>query len=153
MYVQGAGLAQLLTLDLELGTSGGQLPSSAKITTLCFGSPPVFTADPQPVLGNIVIVQNTDDALSGGSLRNVKDVLLKAKALESLNYRRRLMLKMVFMDEDPDDDIERPSVAGSQERDEEGLEEIEFREVIEESNEDRLADYDDDLENIWNQVR
>ena len=64
-YFVGAGLAQLLTLDLELGTSGGQLPSSAKITALCYGSPPVFTADPQPVLGNIFIVQNTDDALSG----------------------------------------------------------------------------------------
>ena len=55
-YVVGAGLAKLLTLDLELGTSGGQLPSSPLT---------VFTADPQPVLGNIVMVQNTDDALSG----------------------------------------------------------------------------------------
>ena len=98
-------------------------------------------------------MQNTDDALSGGSLRNVKDVLLKAKAIESLNYQRRLMLKMVFMDEDPDDDVEVPYVAGSQERVEEGMEEIEFQEVIVESHEDRVTDSDDDLEDVWNQVR
>ena len=139
----GAGLAQLLTLDLELGTSGGLLPSSAKITALCYGSPPVYTAEPLPVLGNIVIVQNTDDALSGGSLRNVKDVLLKAKALESLNYQRRLMLKMVFMDEDPGDDIEGPALETSQEKVEEGSK----------LNKNMVTDTEDDIADVWNQVR
>ena len=88
-------------------------------------------------------MQNTDDALSGGSLRNVKDVLLKAKAIESLNYQRRLMIKMVFMDEDPDDAIEVPSLAASQEKVGEGLEE----------NKNMVTDTEYDIEDMWNQVR
>ena len=60
---------------------------------------------------------------------------------------------MVFMDEDPDDDIEGSAIAGSQARAEEGLEEIEFREITDESSEDRLTDSEDDLEDVWNQVR
>ena len=53
------------------------------------------------------------------------------------------MIKMVFMDEDPDDAIEVPSLAASQEKVGEGLE----------GNKNMVTDTEDDIEDMWNQVR
>ena len=64
----GAGLAQLLAL--HLASHPGALPAlPAPATVIGYGSPPVYTADPTPVLHNVFIVQNNEDGLSGASLR------------------------------------------------------------------------------------
>jgi len=144
-YSLGAGLAQLVALKLE---QEHLLPSQTKVTVIGYGSPPVFSSRSLPVLTNVFLVQNSEDGLSGASLRNVKDVLLKTRAVESLNFRRRLMLKMIFFDEDPDEVLKEEdirAVAGSRSREE--IERIDFRETEEVKSED-----EPEIEGVWGEV-
>merc|ERR1712110_281914 len=120
-----------------MGEEEQLLPSQTKVTVIGYGSPPVFSSRSLPVLTNIFLVQNGEDGLSGASLRNVKDVLLKTKAVESLNYRRRLMLKMIFFDEDPDEVLKEEDIresTGTRSREE--IERIDFRDTEEVNSED-----------------
>merc|ERR1712080_234925 len=74
--------------------------------TIGFGSPPVYTANPLPVLSNVFLVKNDDDGLSGGSLRTIMDIMLKLRAIDSLNYRKRDLLKMILDDSDDEESEE-----------------------------------------------
>jgi len=144
-YSLGAGLAQLVALNLE---EKQLLPSQTKVTVIGYGSPPVFSSRSLPVLTNVFLVQNSQDGLSGASLRNVKDVLLKTKAVESLNYRRRLMLKMIFFDEDPDEVLKEEDIrttTGTRSRQE--IERIDFRDTEEVNSED-----EPELDRVWGEV-
>ena len=138
-YSLGAGLAQLLSLQLRPGGAQAALmPPNTQVSTasislhlkppcqvftIGFGSPPVFLggAGPLPDSGRMVLVQNDQDGIFGASLRNVKDLLLKAAALERLNLNRRLLLKMVFTDDDDGDKEENDNFSSEE------IEFIEFR--------------------------
>ena len=54
-YSLGAGLAQLLALDCQLGPCSQSLPRNTIIRTVAFGSPPVFARQREepPVLDNV----------------------------------------------------------------------------------------------------
>ena len=87
-----------------MGRANDLLPSGTEITTIGYGSPPVFTSNTTiPILENIFLVQNNDDGISGASLRNVNDVFLKTSAIDKLNYKRRILLKMLLSDVNPDE--------------------------------------------------
>ena len=105
-YSLGAGLAQLLALDCQLGPCSQSLPRNTNIRTVAFGSPPVFARQREepPVLDNVFIVQNSEDGISGASLRNVYDVLNKACLVHSLNIKRRNLLKLLFSDLETEED-------------------------------------------------
>jgi hypothetical protein len=49
-----------------------------------------------PVINNLVQIQNADDLMSGVSLRTITDLLARIRAIESLNLRRRVLLKMAI---------------------------------------------------------
>jgi len=142
-YSLGAGLAQLVALKLE---KERLLPSRTEVTVIGYGSPPVFASTSgrsMPVLTNVFLVQNAEDGLSGASLRNVKDVLLKTKAIENLMYRRRLMLKMIFFDEDPDEVLKEEDISADVNS---GIERIDFRDTEE-------VDSDEpEIEGVWGEV-
>eukprot|EP00092_Neocalanus_flemingeri_P014886 GFUD01016077.1.p1 GENE.GFUD01016077.1~~GFUD01016077.1.p1 ORF type:complete len:308 (+),score=92.29 GFUD01016077.1:162-1085(+) len=94
-YSLGGGIAQLLSLELQLGPSHNLLPPNSSITTLAYGSPPVFTSRHSiPVIDSLVLIQNSDDLMSGVSLRTITDLLDRIRAIERLNIRRRILLKM-----------------------------------------------------------
>jgi len=95
----GAGLAQLLAMELELGQSRRELPPDLKIWTLCYGPPPVYTSNLNiPVLSNMFLIQNNNDVIPSTSIRTIKDVLFKMSALDKLNYKRRELLKILLSD-------------------------------------------------------
>ena len=105
--IPGAGLAQLLALELELGQDRALLPSGTKIRTIGYGSPPVFTSTTSiPVLENVFLVQNNNDWISGASLRNVNDVFLKTSAIDKLNYKIRDLLKLLLRELEDDENEE-----------------------------------------------
>eukprot|EP00092_Neocalanus_flemingeri_P009884 GFUD01010653.1.p1 GENE.GFUD01010653.1~~GFUD01010653.1.p1 ORF type:complete len:626 (+),score=162.41 GFUD01010653.1:56-1933(+) len=173
-YSLGAGLGQLLTMELELGQANDLLPSGTEIITIGYGSPPVFTSNTTiPILENIFLVQNNDDGITGASLRNINDVFFKTSAIDKLNYKRRLLLKMLLSDVNPDEfeeTIAENNITLSnfdlQTFEEDGIERIEFSEFINEDQksnyEEIVADKDDDdddedgtfhvEEDIWEEV-
>merc|ERR1719357_891928 len=146
-YSLGAGLAQLLTLELELGKANEYLPSGTEIKTIGYGSPPVFTSNSSiPILRNIFLVQNNNDGISGASLRNVNDVFQKTSAIDKLNYSRRQLLKMLLSDVDPDE-AEKQIATGNitvdsiiKNQSEDGVEWIDFNEF---ANEEQKSNFDD----------
>jgi len=143
-YSLGAGLAQLVALKLE---KENLLPSRTEVTVIGYGSPPVFaptSGRSMPVLTNVFLVQNAEDGLSGASLRNVKDVLLKTKAIENLMYRRRLMLKMIFFDEDPDEVLKEEDISADVNSE---VERIDFRDTEEVDSAD-----EPEIEGVWGEV-
>ena len=153
--VQGAGLAQLLTMELELGQARDLLPPDVAVRTIGYGSPPVFTSNNTiPVLPNIFLVQNNNDGISGASLRNVNDVFLKTSAIDKLNYKRRDLLKMLLSDVDPDesdDYVEKSNIALSEAdlpTSEEGIQWIEFNEF---QTEDQKSNYQEIIEDDENE--
>lgn len=154
-YSLGAGLAQLLTMELELGQARDLLPPDVAVRTIGYGSPPVFTSNNTiPVLPNIFLVQNNNDGISGASLRNVNDVFLKTSAIDKLNYKRRDLLKMLLSDVDPDesdDYVEKSNIALSEAdlpTSEEGIQWIEFNEF---QTEDQKSNYQEIIEDDENE--
>ena len=135
-----------------------------------YGSPPVFSSRSLPVLTNVFLVQNSQDGLSGASLRYVDDpptlsmsvapqkcegcspqnqscrepqlqvgmkyrqfLVEKVQKIElNMICRRRLMLKMIFFDEDPDEVLKEEDIrttTGTRSRQE--IERIDFRDTEE----------------------
>ena len=95
-YSLGAGIAQLLSLELHQGESRNLLPHS-NITTIGFGSPPVFTSRQRiPTLNNLLLVKNANDFMTGVSLRTITDLMDRIAAIKSLNLRRRVLFKMAL---------------------------------------------------------
>ena len=102
-YSLGGGIAQLLALELQDGPSHNLLPHHDNITILAYGSPPVFTSRHSiPVIPNLIQIQNADDFMSGVSLRTLTDLLDRMRAIERLNLRRRVLLKMALSSSEED---------------------------------------------------
>merc|ERR1719474_857638 len=101
-YSLGAGIAQLLALELRIGQSQN-LNLNNNITFLAYGSPPVYTSRQSiPVINNLLHIQHADDFMSGLSLRTVTDLLDRLRAIEHLNLRRRTLLKIALTSETTD---------------------------------------------------
>ena len=47
-----------------------------------------------PVINNLLLIQNSDDLMTGFSLRTITDLMDRIRAIERLNIRRRVLLKM-----------------------------------------------------------
>ena len=102
-YSLGAGLAQLIALDCELGECGHMMPRDRPLRVLGYGSPPVFTPAPHspvPQLDNVILVTNREDGIGGLSLNNLHEVLHQVCLVENLNIRRRDLLRLLFSDPD-----------------------------------------------------
>ena len=97
IVVSGAGLAQLFMMDLELGKAKEIFPPGTKIRAITFGCPPVFTVPGGFNLGNILMISNHNDCITGASLKCLDDIFLKAKAIKKLNLQRRTLIKMALM--------------------------------------------------------
>ena len=156
-------------MELELGQARDSLPSGTEIRAIGYGSPPVFTSNSTiPTFENIILVQNHNDGISGASLRNVNDVFLKSSAIDKLNYKRRLLLKMLLSDVNPDDFVESISKSNitlsnfDLTNTEDGVEWIDFSELIEEDQKNNYEEIvgDDEEEDdtfhvehhIWEEV-
>ena len=105
-YSLGAGLAQLIALDCEVGACQSMMPRDLNIRVLGFGSPPVFTPGAGtdltsvPQLDNVILVSNTEDGIGGLSLNNLHEVLHQICLVDNLNIRRRDLLRLLFSDPD-----------------------------------------------------
>ena len=104
-YSLGAGLAQLIALDCEVGECRHMMPRDINIRVLGYGSPPVYTpgvasTDPVPQLDNVILVSNSEDGIGGLSLNNLNEVLHQICLVENLNIRRRDLLRLLFSDSD-----------------------------------------------------
>ena len=136
-YSLGAGLAQLLSLDCQVGLCAGSLPHNTNIRTVAFGSPPVFSrlgAEDPPVLDNVFIVQNGRDGIGGASLSNIYDLLNRACLLNNLNIKRRTLLKLLFSDVDIEEDRDLIDFEDDEDDSENGSEKIDYdRFEVEES--------------------
>ena len=137
-YSLGAGLAQLITLDCEMGDCRHMLPENTVIRTIGYGSPPVFTMNHVqdiPSLDNIVLVQNSQDGIFGASIKNIHDVIDQICALKNMNIKRRSLLKLFFsgLDEDPYDDDYEIETIEFDDGSEDDEEEDELIDVIQES--------------------
>lgn len=95
-YSLGAALAQLFTMDLLVGNISSCLPANTSIRAITYGCPPVYTGPNIPEFNNILIVNNNHDGISGASVKNLNDVFLKTRAIERLNFKRRIMVQMLF---------------------------------------------------------
>ena len=138
-YSLGAGLAQLVALDCEVGVCKELLPSGAVIRAVGFGSPPVFTpAEDEkdmeafrfvPQLDNVFLVSNREDGISGVSLNNIYDVFHQLCLVDNLNIRRRDLLRLLFSDPDEEgkDYIELVDQMDSVEEERYGVEIINFQ--------------------------
>ena len=94
-YSLGAALAQLFLLDLKHGGLKSSIPDKVRVRGLLYGCPPVY-AGPLSVTEDILMVSNHNDGVTGASLRNCHDVVLKSRAIKNLNIRRRDLLKMAL---------------------------------------------------------
>ena len=102
-YSLGAALAQLFLLDLQAGDLKGRLPAGVEVRGLLFGIPPVYAGNISP-LENVLMISNNNDGITGASLKALKDVMIKTRAIHSLNLQRRVLCKMVLNIEGPEED-------------------------------------------------
>ena len=94
-YSLGAALAQLFLLDLKHGDLKSNIPDNVRVRGLLYGCPPVYCG-PLSVSENVLMVSNHNDGVTGASLKNCHDIVLKTRAIQNLNIRRRDMLKMAL---------------------------------------------------------
>ena len=94
-YSLGAALAQLFLLDLKHGDLKTSIPDNVRVRGLLFGCPPVYDG-PLKVSEDVLMVSNHNDGVTGASLRNCQDVVLKTRAIRNLNIRRRDLLKLAL---------------------------------------------------------
>ena len=103
-YSLGAGLAQLIALDCELGECRHMMARDITLRVLGYGSPPVYTprasTDKVPQLDNVILVSNSEDGIGGLSINNLNEVLHQICLVENLNIRRRDLLRLLFSDPD-----------------------------------------------------
>ena len=102
-YSLGAALAQLLLLHLntELRT---RLPPGVEVRGLLYGVPPVYAGNQAP-LDNVLMFSNHNDGITGASLKCLKDVIIKTRAIQNLHLPRRVLVKMALNIEGPESGI------------------------------------------------
>ena len=102
-YSLGAALAQLLLLHLQTELRP-RLPGGLKVRGLLYGIPPVY-AGQIPPLDNVLMLSNHNDGITGASLKCLKDVIIKTRAIQNLNLPRRVLVKMALNIDGPEAEI------------------------------------------------
>ena len=95
-YSLGAGVAQLLTIELTLGATAAKLPNGAQVLCVTFGAPPVYMhSSPDFTLPNLISVYNHNDGLASLSLHTVTKLFLQIRAVNRLGLGRCRILKLL----------------------------------------------------------
>jgi len=123
-YSLGAGICQLLTMDLlENPETVEKLPEGVTVRCISYGSPPVFRSDnPNYKSGNIFSVVYNNDGLASASVASMLRLFQQIREVDRLLLRRRDMIKMLWDpvplsegnqlkedDDDEDDDFQNKS--------------------------------------------
>lgn len=96
-YSLGAGLCQLLAMELLEGESASELPDGVTIRCINFGAPPVFKSDrPDYACPNIFSVVYNNDGLASASAATVTKLFMQIRAVNYLRLRRRDIIKMLW---------------------------------------------------------
>ena len=95
-YSLGAGVAQLLAIELTKGNTAAMLPQGAQVLCVTFGAPPVYLhSSPGFTLSNLVSVYNHNDGLASLSLHTVTKLFLQIRAVNRLGLGRCRILKLL----------------------------------------------------------
>ena len=95
-YSLGAGVAQLLAIELTEGESRARLPADRQVLCVTYGAPPVYRhSSPGYSLPNIISVYNHNDGLASLSLHTVTKLFLQIRAINRLGLSRRRTLRLL----------------------------------------------------------
>merc|ERR1719150_3368793 len=95
-YSLGAGVAQLLAIELTEGESHGRLPDNTQVLCVTYGAPPVYRhSSPGFSLPNLISVYNHNDGLASLSLHTVTKLFLQIRAVNRLGLGRRRTLRLL----------------------------------------------------------
>ena len=95
-YSLGAGVAQLLAIELSEGESRARLPAESQVLCVTYGAPPVYRhSSPGYSLPNIISVYNHNDGLASLSLHTVTKLFLQIRAVNRLGLSRRRTLRLL----------------------------------------------------------
>eukprot|EP00096_Caligus_rogercresseyi_P013995 TRINITY_DN6551_c0_g1_i1.p1 TRINITY_DN6551_c0_g1~~TRINITY_DN6551_c0_g1_i1.p1 ORF type:complete len:480 (-),score=126.21 TRINITY_DN6551_c0_g1_i1:878-2317(-) len=147
-YSLGAGISQLVTMELLEGQSRERLPSNVVIRCFNYGTPPVFCSDKydEYKCPNVYSITFNNDGLISASLTNVVKLFMQIKALENMHMRRRDMCRLLFSKSDVN------AISPSEESDEE--DDTEDLATVLEEDEDEMGDTGDELKSeLWCKVR
>lgn len=114
-YSLGAGICQMVALDLTEGAYKDMIPAETDVRCISFGAPPVFRSDNVDHKSpNIFSVVYNNDGLASASVASVMKLLMQIRAVNQLQLRRRDMIKLLWnkvptldggeLKEEPDDD-------------------------------------------------
>ena len=95
-YSLGAGVAQLLAVELTEGESKSRLPAETQVLCVTYGAPPVYRHNtPGFSLPNLISVYNHNDGLASLSLHTVTKLFLQIRAVNRLGLSRRRTLRLL----------------------------------------------------------
>ena len=95
-YSLGAGVAQLLAIELTEGESHGRLPDNTQVLCVTYGAPPVYRhSTPGFSLRNLISVYNHNDGLASLTLHTVTKLFLQIRAVNRLGLGRRRTLRLL----------------------------------------------------------
>ena len=96
-YSLGAGVAQLLTIELTQGSSAARVAAVTKmVKCITFGAPPVYLhSSPGFVIKDLVSVYNHNDGLASLSIHTVTKLFLQIRALNRLGIGRRRTFRLL----------------------------------------------------------
>ena len=151
-YSLGAGISQLVTMELLEGSSSERIPEGTEIRCISYGTPPVFKSDLESdgctdyKLPNIFSIGYNNDGLISASMANVIKLFMQIRALEQMELRRRDMCRLLFTnveltDEDSGDEEEEEQVQNNADDDDD------------EDTDEEDTDTDKLASSKWNQVR
>ncbi len=117
-YSLGAGICQLLAMDLAEGEARSSVPQGTEVRCVSFGAPPVFRSTTEGVearkFGNLFSVVYNNDGLASASVSTVTKLFMQIREVNRLGMRRRDMVKLLWnpipvagggsINEDEDDD-------------------------------------------------
>ncbi len=95
-YSLGAGICQLLAMDLVDGESKSVLPEGTQVRCISFGAPPVFKCGRGKRCPNIFSVVYNNDGLASASVSTVTKLFMQIREVNRLGMRRRDMMKMLW---------------------------------------------------------
>lgn len=95
-YSLGAGVAQLITIDLTQGPNAERIPHTTQVLCVTFGAPPVYTHNtPGFTLPNLISVYNHNDGLASLSLHTFTKLFLQIRAINRLGIGRRRIFRLL----------------------------------------------------------
>lgn len=97
-YSLGAGICQLVVMDMLEGDAAAHIPDGTDIRCINFGSPPIFgysnELEPEQKCPNIFSVVYNNDGLCSASAASVTRLFMQIRAVDKLQMRRRDMVQV-----------------------------------------------------------